>query len=123
MFEKLSHTQAVQLLQTSAYAMRALSSENQELREKVAHNELEKRCSAIAKKMGSKGIQNELSEEEKVAALMQRPDKLDAIEEAVGMAVDQGGILHAGLEEQSKTAEASGAGEHLFKTFILAGDG
>lgn len=92
---KVSAAQAGQMMKLAAENLRALSeentglkSENDELKTKVASFERRERAEKIAKTMENKGLESELSFEEKVAGLLKR-DNLDVIEEAVGMSAPQ----------------------------------
>jgi hypothetical protein len=67
----------------------SLEEENTALREKVAHFELRDRAIKVAQEMESKGLNDHLSIEEKVASLLEDPDQLTTREAAVQMAVEQ----------------------------------
>jgi ribosomal protein S7 len=93
--DKISNAQAGQMMKLAAENLRALSEENvglrtqnDELITKVASYEKRERVEKIAKAMESKGLESELSFEEKVAGLSKR-DNLDVVEEAVGMSAPQ----------------------------------
>lgn len=92
---KVSAAQASQMMKLAAENLRALSednvglrTENDELKTKVASFEKRERAEKIAKTMEDKGLESELSFEEKVAGLLKR-DNLDVVEEAVGMSAPQ----------------------------------
>lgn len=86
--EKLSNVQVGEMMKLAASSLRSLAEENQELKEKVAAFELKERVEKIASQMEDKGLNPELSFEEKVSSLM-RKDNLDAVEEAIGMSAPQ----------------------------------
>jgi len=93
--QKVSAAQAGQMMKLAAENLRALSeensglkSENDELKTKVASFERQEHAQKIAKEMENKGIEPELSLDEKVAGLLKR-ENLDVIEEAVGMSAPQ----------------------------------
>jgi hypothetical protein len=86
--DKISNVQIGQMMKVAAHSIRLLSEENQQLREKVAQFEHRARVEKVASLMEEKGLQPELSFEEKVAALSQK-DNLDVIEEAVGLSAPQ----------------------------------
>lgn len=88
MFNKISGVQVGQMMKMAASNLRALSEENQELREKIASYEKLERVENIAAVMEEKGLEPELSYQEKVAGLLKRED-LDVVEEAVGMSAPQ----------------------------------
>ena len=67
----------------------SLEEENTELREKVARFELRDRAIKVAQEMEAKGLNDELSIEEKVASLLEAPDQLATREAAVDMAAQQ----------------------------------
>jgi hypothetical protein len=85
---KLSSDEVRATLAQVGPALRALSEENVNLKEKLAHYRKKERAEKLASAMASKGLNPETTVEEKVAALMQR-DNLDVIEEAVNMSAPQ----------------------------------
>lgn len=85
---KLSQAQTGQMMKLAAENLRSLSEENQDLKTKVAHYEKKERVERIAHAMEAKGLEPELDFDEKVAGLLRR-DKLDVVEEAVGLAAPQ----------------------------------
>lgn len=85
---KISNVEVSQAMSLAAENLRALSEENTQLREKVAHYEKVERVEKIASAMDAKGLEPELSHDEKVAGLLKR-DNLDVVEEAVGLAAPQ----------------------------------
>lgn len=93
--EKISTQQAAELQKLAASTLRALSEENVKLRtsneelvEKVASYEKRERAEHIAGKMEEKGLNTDLSFQEKIAQIMQRDD-LDVLEQAVSMSSPQ----------------------------------
>lgn len=95
MLNKISTVQAGQMMKTAAENLRALSEENKTLKTerdealtKVASFELDKRIERVAKKMEEKGLNPEMSMEEKVASLRQH-EKLEVLEEAVSLTAPQ----------------------------------
>lgn len=86
--DKISHAQISQAMKTAASSLRTISVENAELKEKVAHYERKERAEVLANQMDDKGLQPELSFQEKVAGLLKR-DNLDAVEEAINMSAPQ----------------------------------
>lgn len=85
---KISAAQLAEMTKVAAESLRALSEENQTLREKVAHYEKRSRVEKIASIMQQKGLESELTYEQKIAGLLQRDD-LQVVEEAVGMSAPQ----------------------------------
>ena len=85
---KLSNAQAGQMIKMAAENLRALSEENQELKSKVSHFEKKARAEKIASSMEAKGLEPELSFQDKIAGLLKRDD-LSVVEEAVGMSAPQ----------------------------------
>lgn len=114
MMNKISAAQAGQMMKMAAENLRALSeenksvkSENDELREKVAHFEREERIEKIAKAMENKNINSGLSFEEKLASLREH-EKLDALEEAVNFSAPQLKLASVSDERQA-TVEGMGS--------------
>lgn len=85
---KLSNAQAGQMMKVAAENLRALSEENQELKTKVSHYEKKDRAEKIASQMEAKGLEPELSLQDKIAGLLKRDD-LSVVEEAVSMSAPQ----------------------------------
>lgn len=85
---KVSAIQIGQMLKLASANMRALNEENIELRTKVADYEKRSRVEKLAALMEEKGLQPDLSQEEKVAGLLQRED-LAVVEEAVSLNAPQ----------------------------------
>lgn len=88
MFEKISGAEVNEILKTSAATLRAISEENESLKEKVAHFEKKEQAEKIANLMEEKGIQPELSFQEKVASIMVR-ENLSVLEEAITLSAAQ----------------------------------
>jgi len=93
----------------------ALEAENTALRQKVAQFELRDRAVKVATIMEGKGLNEELSFEQKVASLMSEPDKLDVREEAAKIAARQMSL--GNLDE-----ERSSNGSTQLESYILGGD-
>lgn len=85
---KTSSAQAGQMMKLAAENLRALSEENQDLKTKVSHYEKKERAEKIASKMEEKGLEPELSLQDKIAGLLKRDD-LSVVEEAVSMSAPQ----------------------------------
>lgn len=85
---KTAQAQAGQMMKLAAENIQALSEENQDLKTKVAHYEKKERAEKIASKMEQKGLEPELSMEDKIAGLLKRDD-LSVVEEAVSMSAPQ----------------------------------
>lgn len=86
--DKISNVQVGQMMKVAASSIRNLSEENKQLKEKVAQYEHQARAEKIASQMEEKGLQPELSFEEKVAGLVRR-ENLDVVEEAIGLSAPQ----------------------------------
>jgi len=95
---KLSSTKVAEVLAQVPQALRALSEENQALKEKVAHFERVDRVTKIASQMTEKNLDPESSMEEKIASLMDSND-LDVYEKAINLSAPQ--IKLAALSEDS----------------------
>lgn len=85
---KLSSTKVAEVLSQVPIALRALSQENQELKEKIAQFEKRDRVTKIAYAMDEKNLNPDTSFDEKVAVLMQSDD-LDVYEKAIDLAAPQ----------------------------------
>lgn len=114
MMNKLSTTQAGQMMKLAAENLRSLSVENSTLRQerdeamqKVAAFEQDKRIERVAKAMEAKGLNPELSLEEKVASLRQH-EKLEVLEEAVNLSAPQMKLASVAGDE---TVNVEGAGD------------
>lgn len=93
--EKISNAQAGEMMKMASAKIRTLAAQNTELEgenaklnEKLAHYAKKDRAENIAALMEEKGLQPELSLQEKVAGLMKR-DNLSVVEEAVGLSTPQ----------------------------------
>lgn len=86
--DKISNAQMGQAMKIAAASLRALSEENASLQEKVAHYERKDRAEKLASRMEEKGLQPELSIQEKVAGLLKR-ENLDAVEAAIDLSAPQ----------------------------------
>ena len=84
----VNSTQAGLMMKVAAENVRALSQENQELKTKVAHYEKRARAEQIAARMEEKGLEPELTMQDKIAGLLKRDD-LSVVEEAVSMSASQ----------------------------------
>ncbi len=85
---KISSEKTAEVLRQVGPTLRALSEENQTLKEKVATYEKRARVEKLATEMDAKGLQPELSHDEKVERLMGQDD-LDVVEKAVDMSAQQ----------------------------------
>jgi hypothetical protein len=85
---KLSNVEVGQMMKLAANNLRALSGENQELREKVAGFEKKEQAETIARAMEEKGLEPDASFQEKVAGLLKRDD-LEVVSQAVGLSAPQ----------------------------------
>jgi len=112
---KISSKDASTLLKQAGTAIRSLAKERDGLREKVASYEKQDRVVKIARDMEDKGLQNELSYEEKVAAL-HKAENLQVTEEAVKLAAPQNQILARLSDEPGEGASSA------FEQFIMTGD-
>ena len=107
--------QAQGLLKTAGSTIRTQAAYIEELEAKLAAQKRTDRIVKIASTMEEKGLNGELSYEEKLASLRERAD-LDVTEEAVKMAAPQGVILGG-------PSDSPGAGgEHPFLTFMRSGE-
>lgn len=86
---KLSSTKVAEVLAQVPVALRALSQENQELKEKLAHYQKMDRVTKIASAMQAKNLNPDSSYDEKVAALMQGDEDLDVMEKAIDLSAPQ----------------------------------
>lgn len=85
---KVSAQQAAGVLSQVGPTLRALSAENEALKEKVANYERRERAEKLATVMDAKNLEPDLSHDEKVEKLMKQPD-LDVVEKAVDMSAQQ----------------------------------
>jgi hypothetical protein len=107
--DKISATQAQQLMKTAAVNIRALSKENAELRTKVASYERKVRAEQIANLMEEKGYQPDTSFQEKVASLLTGDRDLAVVEEAVKMGAPQ--IKVASVDDDSNGGQVPTDGD------------
>lgn len=98
---KLSSTKVAEVLAQVPIALRALSQENTELKEKLAHFQKMDRVTKIASAMQTKNLSPDTTHEEKIAALMERND-LDVYERAIDLSAPQ--IKLASLSDHSGNA-------------------
>lgn len=110
--QKISNVQVAQLQKLASSTLRALSEENQTLRTekadlltKVAAFEKRARAEKIAAAMESKGLNPDVSFEQKVAEILRR-DNFDVLEEAVGLAAPQSKV--AFVHDDGVEVESSG---------------
>ncbi len=85
---KLSSEKVADVLSQVGPALRALSSENQSLKEKVAFYERRERATKIASEMEAKNLDPDSSHDEKIQRLMENED-LDVVEKAIDMSAPQ----------------------------------
>lgn len=112
--QKLSSTKVAEVLHQVGPAMRALSEENQALKEKVAHYERRDRVTKIASVMQQKNLDPESSYEDKIETLMKPESNLDVIEQAIDLSAPQ--IKLAALSDQA--GNAGGGADQAADTFI-----
>jgi hypothetical protein len=112
--QKISSNDAAALLKQAGAAIRTLSKQNQELKDKLAAQERDARVVKIAREMEEKGLSPELDLTQKVAQL-RKANNLDVTEEAVKLAAPQGVSL-------GDVSDTPGTGEHPFVTFIQTGE-
>ena len=108
---QIALTKVATLLRNTGAVIRQLTQERDEALAKVASFELDSRCQRIASEMHSKGLEPELSLEEKVAHLKEAftQGKLDAMEQAVRMTANQGFSLAKVAASQPGIPESSGS--------------
>lgn len=109
---QINDVQVAQLQKLASHTLRALSEENKTLRdetsslkEKVAAFEKRARAEKIAAEMEAKGLNTGTTFEEKVAELLDN-DRLDVVEEAVGLAAPQ--MKLASVHEDGVEVESTG---------------
>lgn len=112
--QKISSQDAASLLKQAGAAIRFLTVERNNLREKVAAFEKRGRVEKIARDMEEKGLSSDLDHEQKIAALSNVPN-LDVTEEAIKLAAPQGNLL-ADLGDQPS------GGMSAFEHFIMTGE-
>ena len=113
----ISSKDAQGVLKQAASAIRTLEDENRRLKEKVASQEREDRIQKIARDMEEKNLSDELSFEEKVAALRESKD-LRVTEEAIKYAAPQGRLLGGPAGDDDTPSGGTSAFEH----FIMTGE-
>lgn len=87
---KIASEEAREILSHAGQALRALKTENIDLREKVAEYEKRERVTKLAGEMQRKGIRPDTTFEEKVDGLFSKTEhELDVIEEATHMGAPQ----------------------------------
>ena len=86
--KKLSSAQVAEVIGQVGPTLRAISAENQALKEKIAHFERQGRVQKLASEMKAKNLNPDQSYEETVENLM-GSDDLDVIEKAVDMSAQQ----------------------------------
>jgi hypothetical protein len=86
--KKISNVEAGQITKLAAENLRALSEENQEMRQQLATYQKRDHAEKIAHAMEDKGLEPEASFDQKVEGLLKRDD-LTVIEAAVGMSAPQ----------------------------------
>lgn len=112
---KLSSTKVAEVLSQVGPTLRALSAENQALKEKVAHYEKRDRVEKIASQMQAKNLDPETSYEEKVETLM-GSDDLNVVEKAISFSAPQ--IKLAALSDDPGNSHDAAA---AFEAGILGG--
>ena len=117
--DKISTVEVGQTMKLASENLRALSEENMQLREKVAHYEKVERVEKIASAMEEKGLEPELSFQDKVAGLMRR-DRLDVVEEAVGLAAPQMKLASIHDPESADVGEAGSDNENGYAAASFA---
>lgn len=111
---KISTAQTSQMMKLAAENLRNLSEENVTLREKVAFYEKKNRAEKIATAMVEKGLEPELSLDEKIAGLLKRED-LSIVEEAVSMSAPQ--MKLASVHEESGVQVEGATGSDATSNF------
>lgn len=86
--QKLSSTKVAEVIRQVGPTLRALSEENQTLKEKLAHYEKRDRVEKIASAMEAKNLDPETSFDEKVERLM-ASDELGTYEKAIELSAPQ----------------------------------
>jgi len=112
--QKISSQDAASLLKQAGAAIRTLKDERDDLREKVASFEKRERMEKIARDMEEKGLSQDLTFEQKVAALEKAPD-LRVTEEAIKLAAPQGRGFGSLSDTPSSTSTP-------FEHFIMTGE-
>jgi hypothetical protein len=112
--QKISSKDASALLKQAGQAILDITKENLELKTKLAAKAREDRVVKIARDMEEKGLSDDLTFDEKVAAVSQARS-LDVTEEAIKMAAPQGHLM-GGLSDDP------GSGGNALEHFILTGE-
>lgn len=100
--DKLSGAKVNEIMKVSAATLRAMSEENQQLKTKVAFFQKKEQAEKVATLMEEKGLNENLSYNDKVASLMERED-LTVMETAVGMSAPQ--MKLASVDDDGETAQ------------------
>lgn len=111
---KISSQDAASLLKQAGVAIRTLNKERSDLMSKIASFEKKERMEKIARDMEEKGLSNDLTFEQKVAALEKAPS-LDVTEEAIKLAAPQGHGFGSLSDQPNNTASS-------FEHFIMTGE-
>jgi hypothetical protein len=123
MSEKIANEIPV-MMQKSAQHLRQLATSNVELQTKVSSLARENKIMKLARRMEVRGLQPNLTFEEKVAQLSEVDDtKLATMEQAVEMAA--GGVRLATVAVSDKTAgfdSAPSGGDDALESFINSGE-
>jgi capsular polysaccharide biosynthesis protein len=129
--DKISNVQVAQLQKLASHTLRALSEENTTLRkdnseliEKVASFEKRARAEKIANEMEAKGLNLGTTFEQKVAELLTN-DRLDVVEEAVGLAAPQmklASVHEDGVEVESTGDQSSDRAAQVFAAGLASLD-
>ena len=112
---KISSKDASALLKQAGAAIRSLTKDREELREKLAEHEKSARVAKLAREMEDKGLQADLTFEEKVAALQKAKD-LEVTEEAIKLAAPQNQVFGRLSDEPGQGASSA------FESFIMTGE-
>lgn len=129
--DKISSSQVAGIQKLAAASLRALSEENRGLKEKNASLEQEvetyrrkEHAEKLAFQMEEKGIQPEVSHQEKVASLLERED-LDVVSEAINMSAPQlklASVHEDGSPDVSPMGDEDGKAAAQFQMALLADD-
>lgn len=118
---KISQVQAGQMMKLAAENLRSLSAEKEslvterdELLQKVAGFEHERRVEKVAKAMESKGLNPDLSFDEKIASLRQH-EKLEVLEEAVNLSAPQ--MKLASVDGETEVVAVGGEADAALDAF------
>lgn len=111
---KISSQDAASLLKQAGAAIRTLTKERSDLQMKVASFEKRERMEKIARDMEEKGLNQDLTFEQKVATLEKAPN-LDVTEEAIKLAAPQGSGF-------GSLSDQPGGSASPFEHFIMTGE-